>query len=185
MPDIVRTEIALSKSKLTKLLLFCILFLGAGLWMLIAQPQTSNVVFNSPVVRNGAGILGVVMGLFGIYFFSKKLLDRQPGLIIDEDGLTDNTSAFTFGHIPWADVSEVCERVVQASAASKQRFVTIRLKDPAPYILREPNAMKRKLLQLNAKNYGSPVHVSANNLQIKHADLLALITTAFKHWRER
>jgi hypothetical protein len=177
-----RIEIALSKAKLTKLLFFSIIFLGVGLWMIVSNPATSNPVFNNLVVKAIAAYGGVVMGVLGVYFFGKKLFDTKPGLVIDENGIYDNTSAFTFGLIPWRDVSKIYERTVQASVASKQRFVTIGLVDPEKYIAREKNGLKRKLLAANSKSHGSPIHISTNGLKTSHAELLKILTEEFdKH----
>jgi hypothetical protein len=171
--------IELSKSKLTKLLIFSVLFLVGGLWMITTNPQISNPVFNNPIVKTLASYGSAIMGLFGVYFFARKLFDKKPGLIIDENGIYDNTSAFNFGLIPWNDISQIYERTIQASIASKQRFVTIGLLNPEKYISRETNAIKRKLLAVNAKSYGSPIHISTNGLKINHADLLKILNEAF------
>lgn len=179
-----KIEIPLSKTKLTKLLFFSILFVAGGLWMIIADPQTSNPVFNNAFVKALAAYGSTIMGVFGIYFFSKKMFDKKPGLILNEQGIYDNTSVFRFGLIPWSDVSQVYERTVQASIASKQRFVTIGLVNPDKYISRETNIIKKKLLQVNAKSYGSPVHISTNGLKTNHNELLNLINSYFKKYRQ-
>jgi hypothetical protein len=171
-----KIEIPLSKSKLTKLLIFSILFLGGGLWIIVTNPQTSNPLFNNPIVKTLASYGSTIMGLFGIYFFGKKLFDNKPGLIIDGQGIYDNTSAFNFGLIPWSDISQIHERTVQASIASKQRFVTIGLFNPDKYISREKNLLKRKLLAANKSSYCSPIHISTNGLKTNHNDLLQLLT---------
>ncbi|MBS4044304.1 MAG: hypothetical protein KGZ59_10850, partial [Chitinophagaceae bacterium] len=89
MTDNNRIEISLSKAKLTKLLIFSVLFLLGGLWMIISNPQTSNPVFNNPVLKTIAFYGSTIMGLFGIYFFTKKLFDKEPGLILSEQGICD------------------------------------------------------------------------------------------------
>jgi hypothetical protein len=182
-PD--KTEIALSRSKLSKLLVFSVLFLAGGLWMIIADPQTENPVFNNPVIKAIASYGATIMGLLGIYWFTRKLFDRKPGLILSEQGILDNTSAFSFGLIPWSDVSEVYEKTIQASIASKQRFVTIRLFNPEEYIAKETNLLKRKLLEANARSYGSPIHISANGLKTSHADLMNLVKVYFEKYRQK
>jgi hypothetical protein len=176
-------EIPLSKTKLAKLLVFSILFLIAGLWMIISNPQTTNPVFNSPIVKALASYGSTLMGLFGIYFFTKKLLQKTPGLVLNEEGIYDNTSAFRFGLIPWSDISEIYGQSVQASIASKQNFLTIGLEDPDKYISSEPNILKRKLLIANAKGYGSPVHISTNGLMVNHNDLLELAREYFEKYK--
>ncbi len=183
MSNETRIEIPLSKTKLAKLLLFSVIFLAAGLWMVIADPQVSNPVFNNPVVKILASYGAIIMGALGIYYVTKKLFDKGPGLVIDEDGIYDNTSAFKFGLIPWSDISQVYERSIQASVASKQYFVTIALVDPGKYISRETNVLKRKLLEANAKSYGSPVHISTNGLKTNHQNLFKLISERFESYK--
>ena len=58
-------EIQLSKKKLVKHIIVSLLFMAGGLWMLITQPQTSNPVFNDPLIKNGAAILGILFGQIG------------------------------------------------------------------------------------------------------------------------
>ncbi|MCW3107224.1 MAG: hypothetical protein JWQ09_1730, partial [Segetibacter sp.] len=55
MTETKRIEIALSKAKLVKLLIFSILFLIVGLWLIIKQPETRNAFFNNPIMKNLAG----------------------------------------------------------------------------------------------------------------------------------
>lgn len=178
-----RTEIPLSKTKLLKLLLFSVLFLIAGLWIILKNPQVSNPVFNNSVMKTLASYGGVIMGVLGIYFFSRQLFDKNPGLVLTDQGIYDNTSAFKVGLIPWSDVSHIYESTVQASIASKQRFITIGLTEPQKYIAKETNGLKRKLLQANAKRYGSPIHISTNALKTKHNELMQLFTSYFERYK--
>lgn len=109
MPAENKIEIAFSKAKLFKLLVFSILFVAAGSWMLVAKPQSGNGLLNNEIVKMVVGCLGILMGLLGTVFFTKRLLDKNPGLIIDEEGIVENSSAFSFGLIPWADIESIYE----------------------------------------------------------------------------
>ncbi len=180
MTDSNKIAIPLSRAKLTRLVILSILFLAAGLWIIISNPQISNPFFNHPVVKIIASCASVMMGLSGIYIFAKKLFDKKPGLILSEEGIYDNTSAFKFGFIPWTDIAEIYEKKVQGAVASKQYFVTIGLNDPDKYISGVTNTIKRKLLIANSKHYGSPVHLSTNGLKIDHKDLLKLVNEYFE-----
>lgn len=179
MTEIKKIEITSSKSKLAKLLVFSILFLCAGLWMIKANPQTSNPIFNNSLVKAIASYGAIIMGLWGIYFFGKGLFNKKPSLIIDDKGIYEYTTAYKFGFIPWSDISQINETTVQASIASKQHFVTIGLTDPNKYILKEKNPLKRKLLSGNARNYGSPIHISTNALKVNHDELLKMLREEF------
>ena len=180
-----RIEIPLSKAKLTKHLVFSIIFAIAGLWMIISNPQTSNPVFNNPIIKIVAAYGATIMGGLGIYYYTKKLFDKKPGLILSAEGIYENTTAFKFGLIPWTDISDIYERSVQASIASKQHFVTVGLLNPDKYISSATNLLKRKLLAANAKSYGSPIHISANGLKIKHKDLLKLAKEYFDKYKQQ
>ncbi len=178
-----RIEIELSKVKLTKLLVVSILFLSGGLWILITNPQVSNPIFNNPISKSIASYGGVSMGLCGIYFFTKKLFDKNYGLVIDEQGICDNSSIFNFGPIPWSDISNVYEYSIQASIASKQRFVTVEISNQEKYISKQTNVIKRKLLTLTSKSHGLKLNISANGLKIKHPELLKIMTEAFEQYK--
>ncbi|MDB5200677.1 MAG: hypothetical protein JWQ27_86 [Ferruginibacter sp.] len=176
-------SIELSKAKLTKLLVFSIIFFSVGLWMIVSNPQTNNSFFNDPLVKGFASYGAVIMGALGTFFFTKKLFDKKPGLIIDEHGIYENTSAFAFGLIPWSDIAYIEEHILQVSVASKQYFVTVALTDPEKYISREKNLLKRKLLNANARSYGSPIHISTNGLKTTHQELLQLLKNALTKYR--
>lgn len=179
-----KTAIPFSRTKLTKLLFFSILFLAGGLWMIITNPQTSNPVFNNPVVKAIAAYGATIMGLLGIYFFAGKLFNKAPGLILSEEGIYDNSGALSFGLIPWSDISQISERTIQASIASKQHFVTIELLDPDKYISAETNILKKRILKVNAKSYGTPINISTNGLKTNHKDLLNLVNAYFEKYKQ-
>jgi hypothetical protein len=184
MVDQNRIEIRSNKGKLARLLVISILFLCAGAWLAIKDPQTSNPLFNNVFVK-AIGFYGsALMGLFGLIFFTKKLLDSKPAIILDEEGLTDNMSAISLGFILWADINYVSELSIQPTAVSTQWFVVIVLKEPEAYIEREANPIKRMFLKLNNKNYGSPIHLSTNSLDIEHKALYRLIAAHFQKYKE-
>jgi len=154
-------EIAVSPLKLTKLLLCSVHFFGAGLWMIDTNPQISHSLFNNPVVKAIASYGSTIMGLLGILFFSRKLFHNRPAFMIDDLRIAANTSVFNFGLIPWSDIAQIYDRTIQVSIASKKCFVTVGLFHPDTFISREKNPLKRKLLSVNAKCYGSPIHIPA------------------------
>jgi hypothetical protein len=182
MTDNNRIEISLSKTKLAKLLFFCVLFLVVGLWLVTADLEGGNPFFNNPITKAIAGYGGILLGLLGMFFITQKLFAKGPGLVLTDQGIYDNSSAFKFGLIPWSDITDIHE-YIQEAGFSKQYFVTIRLTDPHKFIAQETSAWKRKLLKMNAENYGSPVHISTNGLKIKHAELLRLVREYFERYK--
>ena len=175
-----RIEIPLSKSKLIKNLLGSIVFVVAGLWLLIFQPSVSNSVFNSPLVKYGGGILAVLFGALGIIYFSKKLTDKKPGLIIDEKGVVDNASAVAAGFIPWSDIDHI-----ETAKVMKQEFLMLIVKNPGDYLSKQKNMLKRKSMEMNLKHYGSPITISTHGLKYDMDQLKIIMDNSLALFRKR
>jgi hypothetical protein len=94
--------------------------------------------------------------LFGI----KKLFDKKPGLIIDSNGITDNTGALSIGFIEWNDIAEVGKKVV-----SSQSFIVIHIKNPEEYIKNTKNIIQKLYFKLNLKLYQTPFFITTNTLK--------------------
>src|SRR5688572_15627450 len=99
-----RIEIPISKKKLTFMLIGSLVFVSLGLWFLISPPTSNHRLFGNPTLIFAAGISATLFfGLCFVYLL-KKIPDKTPGLIIDNDGILDNSSGVSAGFIPWADI---------------------------------------------------------------------------------
>jgi hypothetical protein len=74
-------------------------------------------MFDNPFVKYGAAIAAILFFGFGIFYFLRKLIDKKPGLIIDDNGIIDNSSAVSVGLIPWSDIEHISTTNVM-----KQKF---------------------------------------------------------------
>ncbi|MEZ4883601.1 MAG: STM3941 family protein [Chitinophagales bacterium] len=178
-------EIPLSKVKLSLLLLSSILFVVLSYWLLLRYINSHDSFFEGDswficIVS----VLGFLMGLGGMYFFTKKLFDKKPGLVIDELGIIDNSGGLSIGRIYWTDIIDIYEYTVQVGIASKQRFVAITLQNPKDYIARQANPLKKKIMQSNEKYMGTPVSISANGLKISFDELLILIEEKMQNFKQ-
>ena len=166
------TKIPLSKSKVLFLLVISIIFLVMGYWLygMDAAEIESRRRYNSPAFVHGIGIAAFIMGTFGCIVAVRKLFDTTPGLVLDENGLTDNSSAFSAGFIPWNEIAGIEVRQVQ-----RQRILYILLADPEAYIAKF-SPLKQKLMRLNMRMAPSPVAVISNSLSVSFDELLDLAT---------
>ena len=97
-------EIPLSKNKLTLMLICSLIFISLGLWFVIKPPTIRNPIIGNPTLILTVGIAAILFfGLCAI-FIAKKLPDKTPGLIINNQGVTDNSSGVSVGLIPWDDI---------------------------------------------------------------------------------
>lgn len=163
--------IELSKVKIVLLLLGAIIFVVVGAWFLTWDAQTIENAcrFNSPTLAYGIGVFSMLFfglcGLVGI----KKLFDKSPGLVLNSEGILDNSSGLSAGLIPWSEVVDIEQYQVRT-----QKFVSIHVKDPGKYA-NIGNALKKMANRVNIKMCGTPINISANSLKIGHEYLLKTI----------
>ncbi|WP_121246587.1 STM3941 family protein [Mucilaginibacter phyllosphaerae] len=159
-------EIPLSKGKLIILFVGSLLFVAAGFWF-IKQPETiTQTVAMPPAILILAGYTS--LGFFGscAIFIFKKFFDTKAGIIINRNGIYDNSSGVSAGFIPWGDISNISTMEI-----SKQKLIMIEVINPEVYINRQTNFIAKKASAINHKMYGSPINISANSLQYKFDDL--------------
>jgi len=168
--------IPLSKGKTFLLLLGAVAFVLASIWLWsIADVQTRyNPLYAKAVAAAGAFFFGLC-AIYGGF----KIFDNRPGLIIDESGIVDNSSAVAAGRIPWDDVV-----ALNVSEIAGQRFVTVVVVEPQKYASRG-SAFGRMLNAANMKMSGSPINISSNSLQMNFDALVQVLTDGFEAHKQR
>ena len=172
-----KVKIPLSKTKLLLGISGSILFvvLGVFFFMTIADNQTRF----SPTFVKGAGIAGILFfsatGIYGI----RKMFDNITGLIIDENGIVDNTNASSVGLIKWSDITGI-----ETAEVASTKFLLIHTRNPE-YYLGKVKGFKRKLMEGNNKMYGTPLSITSNTLKYKFKDLEKLIYDRFQEQQKQ
>ena len=140
--------------------------------------------FISPVFQNRelmriAGIASVVFFGLGAAFIFKKLFDKKVGLIIDEEGITDNSSAISVGLIEWQDI-----KGIETLQIASTKLLMLQTDQPEKYIGKAKNGFSRRAMKANNKMYGSPLSLNATTLQIKYEELERLVREELKKRNE-
>ncbi len=181
MDELEERVIRISKSKTLLIVLITAGFVAFGVWLLTQDADTirSWRKFNSPGLVYGVGIVSV--GFFGMsgIFAIRKLVDTSPGLIINRDGITDNSSGVSVGFIPWSDVVKIGEY-----SRHGQKWFLVHVKDPDIYINRA-SLFPRISMRINRRLYGTPVCVWSNGLSIDYYQLHRLIFDFFNKARSK
>ena len=110
-------------------------------------------------------------GIYGIV----KLFDKKIGLIIDSDGITDNSNASSIGLIEWNDITEIRTKQIMST-----KFLLIDIVKPEKYIGKAKNGMQAKLMKANMNMYETPLSITSNTLKYNFGELEKLIHTEFK-----
>jgi hypothetical protein len=159
--------IPLSRTKLIAVLMGSLVFVGAGVWMFLLPPI-------EPTEGKLVGVAAILFFGFAMIVAGRRLFDVEPGLVLDAEGIIDNSSGVGVGRIPWGDITGV-----KVTKRSGQRFLTIELADPHKYVARG-GRLKRLANAANLELVGSPVNISSTALRIGFDELDRLVTEALR-----
>lgn len=163
-----KVEISLSKTKLLFGIAGSMLFVALGFY-LFSMLENRQTVYNNPVLIKGVAVATILFfGATGIYGII-KLLGKNIGLIIDDDGIMDNTNAASMGLVKWADINEFRTEQVMST-----KFLLVFMKDPNSFI-EKAGGTKQRLVKRNMKMYGTPVVITSTTLKYKFSDLEILL----------
>lgn len=167
-------EIPLSKNKIFRGIGISLLFvvLGCFLNTTIADQQERI----DPQLLKGVGILSIVF--FGAIggFSIIKAFDKSPGLVINEQGLFDNSSATSVGLIPWSTIKGIKTEQIKST-----KFMLIFVENSEIYI-NKAKGFKKLLLKGNLSMYGTPIGISTTTMLYNFDALEKLVTDCIKHY---
>ncbi|MEC4049580.1 STM3941 family protein [Flavobacterium sp. SUN046] len=160
-------EIPLDTSRILLMLIGSIWFVFLGFWLFFYQAKKEHDF--DPLSLQ---ILGVVCMLFfslTMYISVQKLLSSKKGLIINDQGIIDNSNGTSIGLIEWEDIVGI-----HAEEVMNNQFIIIVVKNPEQY-LAKANYLKAKMMQANMKLYHSPLSITVQTLKIDFKSLHKLI----------
>ncbi len=114
-------------------------------------------------------VVDVIFFGFCFLFLLYKLFDQKPGLIINNQGILDQSSAVAAGFIRWDNIVDIA--VVEIYG---QEILTINVKNKEEILMNQPD-LKRKTMSLNAKWFESPVQISTSMLVCDVDELVQII----------
>lgn len=155
-------RIAFSQSKTGGLLVGALVFCIIGLWMFYAAWTEGGAesVF--------LALLGVVTLLFfgsAAFFSLRPLIARGPGLILNQDGFIDHSSAIAAGFVPWEAVAAISSTSYRGNS-----FISVILHEPQQFLARQ-TLLRRGLMSMNKVFFQTPVQISTNALDISFPKL--------------
>ncbi|WP_052461126.1 STM3941 family protein [Psychroserpens mesophilus] len=156
----------LNKLKIFLTTLGSMIFVLAGFGMLYSSGLEFN--FNTLFIQTIGLVAIIFFGMTGVFGFI-KLFDKNPGLIINHEGIYDNSSAIGGQLIKWKDITDY-----DLSLINQNSFLHIFVNNPQEYISKA-NWFKRFWMRLNKRFYGTPLNVSPNFIKGDLVDLAKAI----------
>ncbi|MDQ3635851.1 MAG: hypothetical protein M3405_15300 [Acidobacteriota bacterium] len=165
-----RTKIEMSKSTLVLSFLGTVLFMLLGFWMIIDSESFAMSKGSSPLIPIVIGILGVAFSGVCLVNILRLLFNRNAGLTIDQNGITDNSHSTSVGFIDWNDITGTKRVDIGVT-----RILLLFTDKPEKYISRAKTSRFRRVLEANNRKYGTPISIMSGTLEIKFGDLEKLI----------
>ncbi|MGF9761120.1 STM3941 family protein [Microvirga sp. 0TCS3.31] len=153
-----------SRAKAMASVLGCALFIVASL-AIVAQGSAVTLLVGTAGIVTFAG--------FGTAWIV-LLLRAGPGLVVDDTGFDDRSSATAVGRVQWADVTSVSRQVMFGVS-----FVVVDVRDPDTYLARL-GPVARPAAAANRRLTGSPVTVTSVGLKISFPELSMLLRESFE-----
>jgi hypothetical protein len=145
-----------NKKKLLILILLAGMFVLIGIYILVVESSKGFTLIQ------GICLLSIALFGWGGIVGVSKILDKKPGLILNNLGITDNSSVNAVGFIPWSDILSISVILVE-----REQLLFVYVKEPQQYI-EVGSAARRGLKRINYKMYGSPISISSSFLQVKN-----------------
>ena len=168
-----KTEIYSNKKKALLFFFVFIVFGVLGTWMILEAENIETPILRNPLLIRIVGISGVLFSGFGMFVMAKQLFRSQLMLILDENGI--HQKQLKNQSIPWKDIAGFSELKINSV-----KIIIIRVKNPEEYINNESNKIRKKVMNFNLNNYGSPFTMSVATTDISYEKLLELLNEGLK-----
>jgi hypothetical protein len=169
-------RVPLSKIKMLLIMIGAIIFVGIQIvfWFI---PTDYNVIF-VPLGRT-TSFIGIPFFALCSFYATKKLFDKTPGLLINNDGVTDNSSAISAGFIGWANILGF--KIV--SLGGDRRSIAI-LVNNSDEIIGMQKGLKQKAMTFNLRKYRTPVLIPDVTLKCDLDELNQKLNTALEQKKQ-
>ena len=166
-----RVEIPLSKTKIVLLLVGALIFvlLGAS-FLIFPDVFITNYRKLSPAVIRVIGAASVLFFGAAAIFSFRKIGDKRPGLIIDDQGIFDNTNGTSIGVISWKDITKI-----ETMEIASTKLLLVHVSNPEDYI-DKVSGLRKVAMRENYKRYGTPLSITSNTLKCNFSTLQQLLS---------
>jgi len=158
-----------------------IIFLVGIAMITVIQNRSWNFSINLFSKFSVFGILLILISVLVGNVYRKKLMDTAPVIIIDNEGITLNS---TEQKITWDEIDHIEILETNVSKGSKDKFIVPVLRNPEAHF----NNTTKKILggldkfNINAKA-GQPIHISTNFLTCSFDELKNILEIRLKEYK--
>jgi hypothetical protein len=162
-------EIPFSKWKLLLAVVASTLFVVLGVFLLFIWSEEAGS--SNPMAKKiTGGILIVFFGAISAVGFV-KMLSKKCALLINNEGILDNTTASSFGLIKWENITGF-----KIEEMMSRKYLVIQVNN-GEEMLEKSKGMLRKTMKMNFSMYLTPYAIPSTVVNYKLIDLVEILET--------
>ncbi len=166
----IKKEIYTSEKKAMRLLVISLFFIALSVCFIINPKVFINPFLQASYLIQGIGLLSVLFFGFGMYVATRRIVKTELALVVDVEGIHMYPKKANSKLINWECIIGFSEIKING-----QKILIIKVSNPEYWLLRESNMIKKKMMQFNFSNYGSPLSISTGFLAISQEDLVQIL----------
>ncbi len=167
-------KIPLSKTKLIFAFIGSAIFILIGREFILMPEKYVSPLMRSPELIAIVGYASVIFFGLCLIYILYKASDKKPGLIVNGNGITDNSNFSSVGLIEWSEIIGIRSQQVMST-----KFILIDVLNPEKFI-QKSSKFKASLLKTNMKMYGTPLSITSNSLRYNFDEMEKLLKTEFE-----
>src|SRR5690625_4129564 len=105
-------SIALNKKKLWLWSIGCVLFIVLGFFFIFDPGDFKSPFIHQVLIIRLLGFIALIVFGYFLGTYIPELADKSPGLVIDEEGIVDNSTEVSLGKIIWEDIKNIYSKKV-------------------------------------------------------------------------
>ncbi len=137
-----------------------LIFVLIGLWILLMGYE----IFSSSILNfiiKLAALADVMFFGYCMLFYIKRNQENKDLVIVDKNGITDNSSVISVGFIPWEDINEI-----YINSILSNKFILVKLKNEDKY-LNKSSFFKQKAMLENRKMGYEIIDITLNSTGVQ------------------
>ena len=156
------------KGKIAVLTIGSIVFVVSAISLCVnAEAQTTMSPEDARIGGIAAGLFFSLTAVYGVM----NLRNKKPGLVINNEGITNNSNNTGGMLVKWSDVTEVVRKTVKGD-----EFLLLMISNPNDYLAKS-SGVSKMWLTANHKLYGTPFSISTKTLKTNLDELEGIIRT--------
>lgn len=154
-----------SAKKLIGLAFASMVFVAVGILLIVVGQSEEE----TPIIMVIIGFISA--GFFGLclIYCLYRLMNKKASIIINGDGILDNSSYIGGGLLKWSDIQDVVLYEFMG-----QRFIGLKLHDTERFMAQQ-SGMKKALIRMNKRMINMPVNIPQSGVRMPLDQLYVLI----------